>query len=66
MNMPISIGTEKQRAEKKKVLRKKARKLTPWQKERLAEEKLRAAVVTRELVNVDDIFTFPSSFYSVQ
>jgi hypothetical protein len=30
MNIPISIGTERQRAgEKKKVLRKRARKLTP-------------------------------------
>jgi hypothetical protein len=45
-NMPVSISTKKQRlAEKKKILRQRALKLTNWQKEQIAKEKSKVVIL---------------------
>jgi hypothetical protein len=60
--MPVSIGTKKQRlAEKKKILRQRALKLTNWQKEQIAKEKSKAVILSWELANVpkDLLYSLP-------
>ena len=60
-NMPTFIGTEKQRlAEKKKILRQRARKLTDWQKEETAKEKAKAVILAWELANVPEDLRYSS------